>query len=77
MAVPPVTPATPRAQGLSGAWRKSSYSGNGNCVEVAARIPGAVAVRDSKDITRPSLSFSGSSWQTFLADLGHRTTGLG
>ena len=32
-------------------WRKASYStGNGgNCVEVARNLPGAVAVRDSKD----------------------------
>jgi hypothetical protein len=32
-------------------WRKSTYSGSngGNCVEVAANLPGVVAVRDSKD----------------------------
>jgi hypothetical protein len=31
-------------------WRKSSRSGqnNGACVEVAANLPGVVAVRDSK-----------------------------
>ena len=31
-------------------WRKSSYStaGGNNCVEIAA-LPGAVAIRDSKD----------------------------
>jgi hypothetical protein len=35
-------------------WRKSSYStgGGNNCVEVAA-VPGAVAVRDSKDPDGP------------------------
>jgi hypothetical protein len=32
-------------------WRKASLSGNngGNCVEVATSLPGAVAIRDSKD----------------------------
>jgi hypothetical protein len=37
---------------LTGAtWRKASYSSStgGNCVEVAANLPGVVAVRDSKD----------------------------
>ncbi|WP_051723036.1 DUF397 domain-containing protein [Streptomyces albus] len=77
MAVPPVTPATPHAQGLSGAWRKSSHSGNGNCVEVAARVPGSVAVRDSKDVGRPPLSFSETSWRAFVAGLDHRAPGLG
>ncbi|MBQ0986284.1 DUF397 domain-containing protein [Streptomyces sp. F63] len=77
MAVPSFTPETPRVQGLDGAWRKSSRSGNGNCVEVAARVPGAVAVRDSKDVTRPSLSFPEVSWQVFVTGLGHRTAGLG
>jgi hypothetical protein len=35
-------------------WRKSSYSGGGsaNCVEVAV-LPGAVAIRDSKDPSGP------------------------
>lgn len=35
-------------KGLS--WRKSSYSSNGggDCVEVGAGLPGAVAIRDSK-----------------------------
>ena len=38
-------------------WVKSSYSfANGNCVEVAA-LPGAVAVRDSKDPGGPVLTF--------------------
>jgi hypothetical protein len=50
-------------------WRKSSYSsGNGgNCVEVARNLPGAVAVRDSKDPDGPKLIFSRAVWRTFTA----------
>ena len=37
-------------------WFKSSYSNNGgDCVEVAANVPGAVPVRDSKDPHGPQL----------------------
>jgi len=54
---------------LSGAdFRKSSYSGgNNNCVEVATNVPGVVAVRDSKNRTRPALTFSPRAWRDFLA----------
>ncbi|MGK5737461.1 DUF397 domain-containing protein [Micromonospora sp. URMC 103] len=40
-------------------WRKSTRSGasGGNCVEVADNPPGIVAVRDSKDPSRPALTF--------------------
>ncbi|HCA84700.1 MAG TPA: DUF397 domain-containing protein [Streptomyces sp.] len=62
-------------QGITGSWKKSSYSGNGNCVEVATRAPGSVAVRDSKDAGLPSLNFPGSSWEAFLTDLGDGTLG--
>jgi len=50
-------------------WRKSSYStGNGGaCVEVASNLPGAVAVRDSKDPHGPALIFTPGEWQTFAA----------
>ncbi|MDM4719622.1 DUF397 domain-containing protein [Micromonospora sp. WMMA1363] len=54
---------------LNGArWRKSTRSGdnNGACVEVADNIPGLVAVRDSKDATGPSLSFSPDAWASFV-----------
>jgi hypothetical protein len=50
-------------------WRKSSYSsGNGgNCVEVARNLPGAVAVRDSKNPDGPKLMFSCAVWRAFTA----------
>ncbi len=48
-------------------WRKSSYSnGNGGaCVEVARNLPGAVAVRDSKDPDGPKLIFAADQWLAF------------
>ncbi|GAA3422675.1 DUF397 domain-containing protein [Streptosporangium vulgare] len=54
---------------LSGAiWKKSSLSGEsgGNCVEVAGNLPGAVAVRDSKNPTGPALVFTPGEWSAFL-----------
>jgi hypothetical protein len=50
------------------AWRKSSYSGNGNCVEVAVPEAG-LAVRDSKDPQGPALHFTAEAWSAFLADV--------
>jgi uncharacterized protein DUF397 len=49
-------------------WRKSSYSGNngGQCVAVAANLPGVVAVRDSKSPDAGTLTFSPKTWQTFV-----------
>jgi Domain of unknown function (DUF397) len=48
-------------------WRKASYSSNGggNCVEVARDLPGAVAVRDSKNPDGPKLTFTPAQWQAF------------
>ncbi|WP_214109311.1 DUF397 domain-containing protein [Acrocarpospora catenulata] len=54
---------------LAGAmWKKSSLSGNGggNCVEVAANLPGIVAVRDSKNPAGPALVFTPAEWVAFL-----------
>lgn len=53
------------------AWRKSTRSVNGGCVEVAF-IEDTVAVRDSKNLhpkdrPRPILAFSRVEWEVFLA----------
>ncbi|MFE9183860.1 DUF397 domain-containing protein [Micromonospora haikouensis] len=63
---------------LTGAvWRKSTRSNNGgDCVEVADNLPGIVGLRDSKDPSGPVLTFTPSSWATFIEDvkvkpLGH------
>ncbi|MCC9309388.1 DUF397 domain-containing protein [Kitasatospora sp. RB6PN24] len=49
-------------------WFKSSYSSNGGeCVEVAANVPGAVPVRDSKDPEGPALTFTPAGFAAFVA----------
>ncbi|MGW3492033.1 DUF397 domain-containing protein [Streptomyces sp. NPDC001054] len=49
-------------------WFKSSYSSNAaNCVE-AAILPGAIAVRDSKDTARTPLRLSARAWNAFVAE---------
>ncbi|WP_326637548.1 DUF397 domain-containing protein [Streptosporangium sp. NBC_01755] len=52
-------------------WRKSSRSGSngGQCVEVAANLPGIVAVRDSKDPNGPKLLFTPTEWGTFVRSI--------
>jgi hypothetical protein len=47
---------------------KSTYSGPDSgqeCVEVATNVPGAVAVRDSKDPDGPILRFAPGAWSSF------------
>ena len=50
----------------SAQWRKSSWSGDNGCVEVAF-IEGKVALRDSKDKSGPVLMFSAHEWSAFLS----------
>jgi hypothetical protein len=52
-------------------WRKSSRSSSSgqNCVEVAANLPGIVAVRDSKDPGGPVLVIATVEWHRFLSRL--------
>ena len=49
-------------------WFKSSFSpDNGNgCVEVAFLPDGTVALRDTKDRTRPAHNYSFAAWSAFL-----------
>lgn len=51
-------------------WQTSSHSGTQcNCVEVAGRLPGAVAVRDSKDTEGARLLFPAAAWREFTGIL--------
>lgn len=47
-------------------WFKSSASALGNCVEVA-RLPGGVALRDSKDRAKAAHVYTRTEWEAFLA----------
>lgn len=58
------------------AWRTSTRSAAGECVEVADNLPGVVAVRDSKDRTGPALTFHPAGWAAFVRGLRHDTIGL-
>ena len=50
-------------------WRTSSFSGDngGGCVEVAPLPGGGVAVRDTKDRSRPAHRFTAGGWAAFVA----------
>jgi hypothetical protein len=48
-------------------FRKSSFSGNGGCVEVAMSSAGEVLLRDSKSADSPELHFNRNEWTAFLA----------
>jgi hypothetical protein len=63
----------------SAGWRKSSYSGGngGDCVEVARKLPGIVAVRDSKDRSGLVLSFPPAGWEAFTTALKSGELDLG
>jgi Domain of unknown function (DUF397) len=51
------------------AWRKSSYSNNGEgaCIEVADGYHAGIPVRDSKDPQGPALVFSVDGWISFVS----------
>ncbi|MFJ9785831.1 DUF397 domain-containing protein [Amycolatopsis sp. NPDC101161] len=51
-------------------WRKSSYSGEHECVEV--RLAGLSQIRDSKDPAGGTLSVTTRSWEAFVARVGAR-----
>jgi len=46
-------------------WRRSSFCGDGACVEVA-REGDEILVRDSKDSDGPVLRFTPEEWAAFL-----------
>ena len=48
-------------------WRKSSYSNaqGGDCIEIA-ESPEAIHVRDSKDKSGPTLTFTPNQWSAFV-----------
>jgi hypothetical protein len=50
--------------------QRSSAQGN-NCVEVARNLPGAVAIRDSKDTDGPILVVPANDWRQFTRALKH------
>jgi hypothetical protein len=52
-------------------WRKSSRSGDTNCVEVASS-GGMIFIRDSKDRHGPVLCFAQDRWHEFLFALSVR-----
>jgi hypothetical protein len=59
---------------LTGAiWRKSTRSNSaGECVEIAANLPGLVAIRDSKDPAGPALIVSPAAFRSFTRTLTTR-----
>jgi Domain of unknown function (DUF397) len=54
---------------LSASFRRSSFCGSSNCVEVAAPSFNQVFVRDAKDLrpNAPVLRFTTVEWNAFLA----------
>ncbi|WP_393055082.1 DUF397 domain-containing protein [Streptomyces sp. LN549] len=57
-------------------WRRSSRStGMNNCVEAAPFGSRRLAVRDSKDTSRPPLLFSAAAWTSFVTALNGGSAG--
>lgn len=61
-------------QGSLTQWTKSTYSANGDCVEVRAHCATAISVRDSKNPGGPVLSFDSEAWKTFVTDSARMST---
>ena len=56
---------TEPSAGVSSVWKKSSCSVGGGCVEVR-RTDSGVQVRDSKNVTGPTLEFTDYEWRSFI-----------
>jgi hypothetical protein len=56
-------------------WRVSSWSKNGNCVEVA-NSEVAVLIRDTKNRSGRVLSFPIATWENFIKTVQADNTGL-
>lgn len=54
-------------------WRKSSYSGGGDCLEWIPDADG-IRLRDSKNRSGPELLVTHSEWRAFLATVKARET---
>jgi hypothetical protein len=51
-------------------YKRSSYCNNATqCVEVAPRPQGGVAIRDSKDLAKPPIYFDAQEWRAFVAEI--------
>ena len=53
------------ADELSNGWRKSAYSGNGDCVEWMM-CDGVVLVRNSNRRAEQALAFTAAEWRAFV-----------
>jgi hypothetical protein len=51
---------------IGATWRKSTRSGNSECVEVADNLADVIGVRDSKDLAGPVLTFDPQTWRAFV-----------
>ena len=64
------TRVAPRAALAGATFRKSSRStAAGNCVEIAELPSGHRAVRDSKDLAGPILTFASTEWAAFTVGI--------
>lgn len=58
--------ASSRATRLTHAWKTSSKSAGGNCVEVRATRSNDIEIRDSKNRDGGTLMISHTAWNDFL-----------
>jgi hypothetical protein len=49
-------------------WRRSTYCADAACVEIA-EDGDRILMRDSKDLSRPSLGFDRAAWALFVAQI--------